>query len=63
VTHDHDGFPVKDREPKVTKRKGAMPLHGVALKRLLVERAATSQYKTRLRREANRSQWTDITNS
>lgn len=51
-----DGFPVKDRERKVTKRKAVMPLNGIALKRLLVERAAQSQ-KSRLRRDANRTQW------
>lgn len=56
MTRDHDGYRVKDREPKVRKRKGAMPVHGIALKRLLIERADKAK-RSDLRREANRSQW------
>ena len=50
-----DHYRIKDREPKVRKRKHRMPVHGVALKRLLVDRAAKSQKQT-LRHGANRSQ-------
>lgn len=34
---------VKDRSAKVAKRKARMPMHGVAMKRLLVDRAAKAQ--------------------
>jgi hypothetical protein len=51
-----DDYRIKDREPKVRKRKGAQKVNGIALKRLLIERAAKAQ-KGDLRREANRSQW------
>jgi hypothetical protein len=49
-------YRIKDREAKVRKRKGRMPVHGIALKRLLIERANKAQ-RGNLRREANRSQW------
>lgn len=52
---DHE-YRIKDRETKVRKRKGAMPVHGIALKRLLIERATKEQRKV-LRHQANRSQW------
>jgi hypothetical protein len=32
--------PVKDRSRKVTRRKSKMPVNGIAMKRLLIERAA-----------------------
>ena len=37
--------PVKDRSKKVARRKGRMPVNGIAMKRLLVERAAKAQTK------------------
>jgi len=49
-------YRIKDREPKVRARKGAQKVNGIALKRLLIERANKAQ-RGNLRREANRSQW------
>ena len=49
-------YRIKDREPKVRARKGAQKETGIALKRLLIERASKAQ-RGNLRREANRSQW------
>jgi len=49
-------YRIKDREAKVRKRKGRMPVHGIALKRLLIERADKAQ-RSKMRREGNRSQW------
>jgi len=37
------GFPVKDRETKLAKRRGRQKVNGRALKRLLNERAAKAQ--------------------
>jgi hypothetical protein len=37
------GFKVKDRSAKVAKRKARMPMNGVAMKALLIERAAKAQ--------------------
>lgn len=34
---------VKDRSQKVAKRKSRMPVNGIAMKRLLVDRAAKAQ--------------------
>jgi hypothetical protein len=42
VIYDH-GFPVKDRETKLAKKRGQQKLNGRALKRLLNERAAKAQ--------------------
>lgn len=36
-------YKVKDRSAKVAKRKARMPQNGVAMKRLLVERAAKAR--------------------
>ena len=49
-------YRIKDREAKVRKRKGAQKVNGIALKRLLIERANKAQ-RSDLRRDANRSQW------
>ena len=42
----YDGLPVKDRETKLAKKRGQQKLNGVALKRLLNERAAKAQKGT-----------------
>lgn len=42
-----EGYPVKDRTPKLAAERGRMKLHGRSLKRLLNERAAKAQ-KARL---------------
>ena len=34
---------IKDRAAKVARRKSRMPVNGIAMKRLLVERAAKAQ--------------------
>jgi len=36
-------YPVKDRSAKVRRRKTRMPVNGIAMKRLLIERAAKAQ--------------------
>ena len=41
-----EGYPVKDRNPKLVARKGRMKLNGRSLKRLLNERAAKAQRGT-----------------
>ena len=40
------GFPVKDRETKLAKKRGRQKVNGRALKRLLNERAAKAQRGT-----------------
>lgn len=35
--------PVKDRSAKLAKKRGAMPMNGQAMKRLLIDRAAQAQ--------------------
>ena len=39
----YGGYKVKDRTAKVTKRRNRMPVNGVAMKRLLIDRAAKAQ--------------------
>jgi hypothetical protein len=41
-----EGYPVKDRTPKVAARRGRMKLNGRSLKNLLQERAAKAQRGT-----------------
>lgn len=41
-----DGVPVKDRTPKLAAKRGRQKLNGIALKRLLNERAAKAQRGT-----------------
>ena len=36
-------YKVKDRSAKVRRRKDRMPVNGIAMKRLLIERAAKAQ--------------------
>ena len=40
-----EGYPVKDRTPKLAARRGRMKLNGRSLKTLLVERAAKAAQK------------------
>jgi hypothetical protein len=41
-----EGYPVKDRTPKLAAKRGRMKLNGRSLKRLLNERAAKAQRGT-----------------
>jgi hypothetical protein len=41
--NQYEGHPVGDRSAKVRRRKNRMPVNGIAMKRLLNERAATAQ--------------------
>ncbi len=41
----YEGLPVKDRESKLAKKRGRQKVQGIALKRLLNERAAKAQRK------------------
>jgi len=42
-------YKVKDRSAKVRRRKTRMPVNGIAMKRLLIERAAKAQQPVEVR--------------
>lgn len=52
-----DELPIHDRESKLRKQRGAMPVHGRSLKRLLNERVAKAQRQRDWDWEQRKHRW------